>query len=337
MHRGMSNSHIRCATILMVATAPRLCTPDVRQKPFSIKNKTFTTRQHKRSIKAQSWHIYLTNDLILTNSLDPNCELQKPLYETTNWQTPYLLDARKNGRRKKSYRYNKQNNVQSALAKAHWMLRYLMWNAHTQHVRMRLTGCEIRPSSCVFQNQIQLTIFWHLSYMNERTHVTHWHQNLLIPRNNGKSQCVQFDNHPAILDCGTCESHPRTSDNRKTGTYIQTHALPLNKSDSSKHSFQIAHERMAQTDRNHIDVNRTDALHLVTLIIAKGLLENHTPMSCKQSSDHTHNNQTTITPSTRNRHCCVWNGFNGTRAWITENNGTNVTCQTWENLGNFRR
>ena len=103
MHRGMSNSHIHCATKLMVATAPRLCTPDVKQKPFSMKKKkTFDTRQHKRSIKAQSRHIYLTNDLILTNRLDPNCELQKPLYETTNWQTPYLLNARKkNGRRQK--------------------------------------------------------------------------------------------------------------------------------------------------------------------------------------------------------------------------------------------
>ena len=134
--------------------------------------------------------------------------------------------------------------------------------------------------------------------MNERTHVTHWHQNQLISRNNGKSQCVQFDNLPATLDCGTCESHRQTSDNRKTGTHIQTHALSLNKSESSKQSFQIAHERMAQTDKNHIDVNRTDALHLVTFILARGLLKiTHqclankaatTPTTIKQRSRHQH-------------------------------------------------
>ena len=90
----------------------------------------------------------------------------------------------------------------------------------------------------------------------------------------------------------------QTSDIRKTGTYIQTHALPLNQSESSKQSFQIAHERMAQTDKNHIDVNRTDALHQVTFIIARSLLKiTHqclankaatTPTTIKQRSRHQH-------------------------------------------------
>ena len=53
MHRGMSNSHIRCATILMVATAPRLCTPDVKEKPFSMKKKIYhsTTQKIHQSSK----------------------------------------------------------------------------------------------------------------------------------------------------------------------------------------------------------------------------------------------------------------------------------------------
>ena len=53
---------------------------------------------------------------------------------------------------------------------------------------------------------------------------------------------------------------------------------------------------MAPTDKNHIDVNRTDALHLVTFIIARGLLKiTHqclankaatTPTIIKQRSRH---------------------------------------------------
>ena len=96
--------------------------------------------------------------------------------------------SKKKWREKRSPQQNRPRTI--CKLQEHTRCSDIWCGTHTHHLRMRLTGCEIIPSSCVFPSQIQLTTFWHRTYMNERTHVTHWHQKPVDSQKQWKNHSV---------------------------------------------------------------------------------------------------------------------------------------------------